>query len=114
VKIHLLYVIRGSGLARLYEAGEYRGLTQEEYVSLLVDFLELLPSHLVIHRVTGDPHREELLAPAWCLNKTEVLSHIHAEFAQRGSRQGSGYVGAGQGGKPLTYSPNPGAVAKVG
>jgi radical SAM protein (TIGR01212 family) len=96
VKIHLLYVIRGSGLARLYEAGAYRDLTQEEYVSLVVDFLELLPSHIVIHRVTGDPHPEELLAPAWCLDKSRVLGLIREEFARRGSRQGSRWQASSQ------------------
>lgn len=89
VKIHLLYVIRGSGLARLFQAGEYLCLEEAEYVGLVADFLELLPAHLVIHRLTGDPHPGELLAPAWCLGKSRVLKAIRAEFARRGSRQGS-------------------------
>lgn len=89
VKIHLLYVIKGSGLARLYDAGEYQCLTEDRYVSLAVDFVELLPPHLVIHRLTGDPHPEELLAPAWCLDKARVLRRLREEFARRGSRQGS-------------------------
>jgi radical SAM protein (TIGR01212 family) len=89
VKIHLLYVIRGSGLARLYEVGEYQCLTQDEYVSRVVDFIELLPPRLVIHRLTGDPHPGELLAPDWCRDKARVLRAIREEFARRGSRQGS-------------------------
>jgi len=107
VKIHLLYVIRGSGLAGLYEAGEYQCLSETEYVQSVVDFIELLPPHSVIHRLTGDPHPEELLAPDWCLNKSRVLRLIKEEFSRRGSRQGSrwmgekvrgkGFVGEGQG-----------------
>jgi radical SAM superfamily enzyme len=93
VKIHLLYVILGSGLAGLYQAGEYQCLGEEEYVSRVVDFLELLPPHLVIHRLTGDPHPEELVAPQWCLNKSRVLRRVREEFARRGSRQGSGWKG---------------------
>jgi radical SAM protein (TIGR01212 family) len=89
VKIHLLYVVRGSALARLYQEGAYTCLSEEEYIRLVVDFVELLPPHLVIHRLTGDPHRGELLAPDWCLNKSGVLAHIWEEFARRGSRQGS-------------------------
>lgn len=92
VKLHLLYVVAGSGLARLYEAGDYTPLTEEEFVSLAVDFLEELPPHLVIHRLTGDPHPEELLAPAWCRDKQRVLAKIREEFARRGSRQGSRYA----------------------
>ena len=89
VKIHLLYVTRDSGLARLYGAGEYQCLTAGEYVSRVVDFIELLPTRLVIHRVTGDPHREELLAPDWCLDKARVLKAIREEFTRRGTCQGS-------------------------
>jgi len=57
---------------------------------------------LVIHRTTGDPHPQELLAPTWCLDKPRVLRLIKEEFARRGSRQGSRWegqriVGKGQG-----------------
>jgi uncharacterized protein len=89
VKIHLLYVIKDSGLASLHEAGEYFCLSEDQYVNLVVDFIERLPSHLVIHRLTGDPHSKELVAPAWCLDKTRVLKLIREEFSHRGTRQGS-------------------------
>jgi len=89
VKIHLLYVVEGSGLARLYREGAYECLTEAEYVRLLVDFVEILPPHFAIHRLTGDPHRQEFLAPGWCLNKGRVMGKIWEEFTRRGSRQGS-------------------------
>jgi radical SAM protein (TIGR01212 family) len=92
VKIHLLYLVRDSGLAGLYRAGEYVCLTEDQYVNLAVDFIERLPSHLVIHRLTGDPHPEELVAPAWCLDKPRVLRGLREEFARRGTRQGSRLV----------------------
>jgi radical SAM protein (TIGR01212 family) len=95
VKIHLLYVIRGSGLEKMYRAGNYSPLEVEECVGLVADFLELLPPHLVIHRLTGDPHPEELVAPTWCLNKSQVLQNIREELARRGSRQGSAGGGGG-------------------
>jgi radical SAM superfamily enzyme len=94
VKMHLLYVVRGSGLARLYAEGAYHCLTADQYLQQAVDFLELLPPHLVIHRLTGDPHPEELLAPDWCLDKARVLSGIREELARRGSRQGSRWTPA--------------------
>ena len=59
----------------------------------VVDFMERLPPHLVIHRLTGDPHPEELVAPAWCLDKSRVLQCIREEIARRGSRQGSRWAG---------------------
>ena len=89
VKLHLLYVTRDSALADLYRGGDYRCLTEGEYVTGVVDFLELLPPHFVIHRLTGDSHPGELLAPEWCLDKTRVLNLIKEEFARRNSRQGA-------------------------
>jgi uncharacterized protein len=89
VKIHLLYVIRGTGLERLYAAGAYRPLSEEAYVQAVTDFMELLPPQLVLHRLTGDPHAGELAAPEWCLDKARVLRLIREEFVRRGSRQGS-------------------------
>jgi hypothetical protein len=92
VKIHLLYVVKDSGLARLHQAGDYVCLTEDQYVQRVVDFIELLPAHLVIHRLTGDPHPEELVAPAWCLDKPRVTRRLRDEFARRGTRQGSYFV----------------------
>ncbi len=89
IKLHLLYVVRKTPLARLFEQGGYRCLRQDEYVQLVCDFLELLPPQMVIQRLTGDPHREELLAPAWSLRKQETLARIRAELVRRGSRQGA-------------------------
>ena len=91
VKIHLLYVVRGSGLEGLYRAGTYRPLEEKEYVGLVADFLELLPPPMIIHRLTGDPHRGELVAPVWCLDKSRVLTGIKEELARRGTCQGSAW-----------------------
>jgi len=108
VKIHLLYVIRGSGLAGLYQGGEYECLGEADYVRQVVDFVELLPPHLVIHRLTGDPHPEELLAPDWCRDKPRVLRLIKEEFARRGSRQGSRWAGGeDSGGRAREPAPCP-------
>ena len=70
IKIHLLYVIRNTAMDRLYRRGEYRCLSQKEYVALVCDFLEYLPPQMVIQRLTGDPHPQELVAPLWSLKKT--------------------------------------------
>lgn len=101
VKLHLLYVVEGSGLAGLYREGTYEPLTEEGFVQAAVDFLEHLPTTLVMHRLTGDPHPGELLAPAWCLDKNRVLTLIRQEFARRGTRQGSRWQKGGQGGRAL-------------
>jgi radical SAM protein (TIGR01212 family) len=89
VKIHLLYVVRGSGMEELYRSGAYKCLEQDEYVEAVCDFLERLPEGMVVHRLTGDPHPEELVAPLWALEpKQKTLTLIRELFEKRGSRQG--------------------------
>lgn len=88
VKLHLLYVVRGTPMEAMYRSGAYRCLTQEEYVALVCDLLERLPPHMVIQRLTGDPHRDELVAPQWALAKTQTLDLIQRQLALRDMRQG--------------------------
>ena len=76
VKIHLLYVIKGTALHRLYAQGAYRCLQQVEYADLVADFVAELPPEVIMQRLTGDPHPEELVAPLWALNKQETLHMI--------------------------------------
>ncbi len=88
VKLHLLYVVQGTRLDALYQRGEFKCLEQQAYVDLVCDFLERIPSEMVVQRLTGDPHRSELVAPAWSLNKTETLEQIRRTLETRDSWQG--------------------------
>lgn len=88
IKIHLLHVIEGTPLAKMYKRGEYEPLSKEEYVSIVCDQLEILPEEMVIERVTGDGDRKTLLAPLWSLKKTIVINEIDKELYRRGSYQG--------------------------
>jgi len=93
VKLHLLYVIQGTPLARLYQEEKYRCLAREEYVDIVCEFLALLPPHVVIHRLTGDPHLRELLAPAWALEKQANFKAIHQALEARDLWQGKWWKG---------------------
>jgi len=88
IKIHLLYVVKGTRMEDLYTAGKYKCLEQEEYANLVCDFLELLPPDMVIQRLTGDPHPDELAAPEWSVRKNETLSLIKRLLINRNSWQG--------------------------
>jgi len=89
LKLHLLYIVKGTPLETLYRRGGYRCLEQQEYVDLVCDFLERIPAGIVIQRLTGDPHPEELVAPAWSQRKAETLAKINATLERRDSWQGS-------------------------
>lgn len=88
VKIHLLYVIKNTPLHKQYENGEFFCLEMNEYAELVCDFLERLPHQVVIQRITGDPHPDELVAPLWALEKKSVIDLIHQILDVRDTFQG--------------------------
>lgn len=91
VKIHLLHVIKGTVMARMYESGAYFPLDKETYVRLVADALELLPPDTVIARLTGDGMADDLLAPEWSRKKVSVINDIDKLLYERGSYQGKRY-----------------------
>jgi radical SAM protein (TIGR01212 family) len=88
VKIHNLYVVRGTRLEVLSRSGAYRCLERQEYVDQVVDVLERLPAQTVIQRLTGDPHPEELATPAWSRDKAGTLKAIREALERRDTWQG--------------------------
>lgn len=89
VKLHLLHVMKGTVLSEMYDRGEVTVLDRDTYAGLVCDFLERLDPRILIHRLTGDGGRDNLIAPLWSLKKFEVLNLIDAEMERRGTRQGS-------------------------
>ena len=88
IKIHLMHVLKGTALATMYQREPFELMTKEAYVSLVVDILEILPSEMVIHRLTGDGPPDELIGPLWSRKKWEILNAIDAELERRDSWQG--------------------------
>ncbi len=88
LKIHLLYILKNTPLAAMYERGEFDALTRDEYVKLVCDQLEILPKDIVIERVTGDGVKDDLIAPLWSIKKTIVTNEIDKELVKRGTFQG--------------------------
>lgn len=91
IKFHSLYIQKKTALARLYRERPFRLLTKEEYVTLVCDGLERLREDVVVHRLTGDCKREELLEPLWSGNKLSVIGAIQRELKIRDSYQGKYY-----------------------
>ena len=89
IKIHLLHLLRDTPIVSLHERGELELLGRGEYVSLVCDYLERLPKHVLVHRLTGEAPPETLIAPRWCLDKGGVLRDIKTEMRRRGVGQGS-------------------------
>jgi len=88
VKLQLLHVLRGTDLANDYANGLFTTLSLEEYITILGHVIELLPKDIVIHRITGDGPKNQLIAPLWSANKRYVLNTIDREFKSHGIEQG--------------------------
>ena len=91
VKIHMLHILKHTKLGTYYQVKPFHVLTKEEYVDIVCDQLERLKPNLVIHRITGDPNPNELIAPTWLCKKFCVLNEIDKELARRDTYQGIYY-----------------------
>lgn len=88
IKLQLLHILKGTDLARIYEAEPFPLPTMDEYIDLVIDCVELLPPEMTIHRITGDGPKSLLIAPLWSGNKRLVLNTLHRRFKERGTWQG--------------------------
>lgn len=88
VKIHDLCVMKNTKLAQMYEEQKIKLLEEDEYVSLVCDFLEVLPAETTIHRLAGNGLQALKIAPLWLNKKFEVLNKIDRELIRRNSWQG--------------------------
>ena len=77
IKFHLLHVLKGTALQKLYEEGAYTPLTLEEYGRILRSCIKSLPPHIVVHRITGDGAKRDLIAPLWSGDKKRVLNYLN-------------------------------------
>ena len=78
VKFHLLHVLRGTDLAKDYERGKFTCLTLEEYGLWLRACIAQLPPETVVHRITGDGAKKDLIAPLWSADKKRVLNYLNS------------------------------------
>lgn len=88
IKFHLLYVVKDTILANLYEKGEFELITMDEYIDILCDCIRSIPAEVVIHRLTGDPDKSSLIAPLWSADKVKVLREIHNAIYDKNVIQG--------------------------
>ncbi|MBI3811538.1 MAG: TIGR01212 family radical SAM protein [Nitrospirae bacterium] len=88
IKIHHLYISKNTALAKLHQHQPIKTLPLEEYIPLACDFLERIPSAVVIERLMGELNEDYVVAPRWGKTKSEILRLIDLEFERRGSRQG--------------------------
>ncbi len=84
IKIHPLYVIANTHLAKLYEQGFYEPITLESYGDLIAQSLEILPQDIVIQRISSGANIETLLAPKWCFDKNIQMRYLRDKLYAMG------------------------------
>jgi hypothetical protein len=92
VKFHLLHILKNTDLENFYYENRFELLNKEEYIDIVCDSLEILREDIVVHRVTGDGKKSDLIGPKWSLDKLRVLSGIDMELKRRKTYQGIKYI----------------------
>jgi radical SAM protein (TIGR01212 family) len=77
IKLQLLHVLKGTDLAKDYEAGKFEALGFDEYLDIIKSAVDIIPDNVVIHRLTGDGAKKDLIAPLWSVDKKRVLNAIN-------------------------------------
>ena len=77
IKLQLLHIIDGTDLAAEYKKGRVETLSLDEYIDIIKSCVDIIPENVVIHRLTGDGAKKDLLAPLWSADKKRVLNEIN-------------------------------------
>lgn len=88
IKIHNLFIIKNTPLAKMYENKPFKLLTKDEYIDIVCEQLARLKPNIVVHRLTGDPKKEDLIAPDWATNKMDILNGIVKKMKKCKIKQG--------------------------
>ena len=86
IKLQLLHIIAGTDLAKDYEKGLFKTLEFDEYVELIAKCVAIIPKNIVIHRLTGDGAKKDLIAPLWSADKKRVLNAINKALRESWSK----------------------------
>lgn len=88
VKIHNLYAVKNTSLADQVERGEVTLMNRDDYLQVLIEFLELLPPSCMVERISGEAPTDYFIGPAWCLDKPGLRQAFLAELERRDTWQG--------------------------
>lgn len=94
IKIHMLAIMEGTKIHKMFQDGLINLMSENEYITTVCDFLELLPPNMVIQRLAGNGKREFRIQPRWLGKKLELIGKMEKEFQRRNSKQGSKYLSA--------------------
>lgn len=77
IKFHLLHILKNTKLAAELKSGNVTALSLEEYALILKNCIDALPKDVVVHRITGDGAKKDLIAPLWSADKKKTLNFLN-------------------------------------
>lgn len=92
IKIHMLNILKNTGLERDYQKNPYELLDRESYIDWVGQAIRRLSPQITIHRLTGDGPKDLLVEPRWILDKRRVLNGIEKHLKEKNIFQGMDYV----------------------
>lgn len=88
IKLHALYIVEKTALAKLYNSGEISLISKEEYMERVITFLEYIDPNIVIQRIIGRAPEENLLFVNWSESWWRIRDEIVFLMESRNSKQG--------------------------
>lgn len=82
IKLQLLHVLKGTPLEEEYNKHKFEVLSFEEYIDIIYKCVEIIPPSVVIHRLTGDGAKKDLIAPLWSADKKRVINAINKKLKE--------------------------------
>lgn len=82
IKLQLLHILKGTDLEAQYNAGKIKVLTLDEYCDIICDCIKIIPKSVVVHRLTGDGAKKDLIAPLWSADKKNVLNTLNKRISE--------------------------------
>ncbi|MGB6019033.1 MAG: TIGR01212 family radical SAM protein, partial [Sulfurimonadaceae bacterium] len=84
VKYHSLYVVKRTALANEYARGEFTPISEEDYLDVLVQALQMKPDNISVQRMTAGINDSSLISPDWCRDKNQQIRNINAALKKVG------------------------------
>ncbi|WP_294616844.1 TIGR01212 family radical SAM protein [uncultured Bacteroides sp.] len=93
LKMHQLQLIRGTRMALEYEQHpeDFHLFDVEEYIGLVIDYVEHLRPDIVLERFVSQSPKELLIAPDWGLKNHEFNHRVQKRMKELGAYQGKKY-----------------------
>jgi radical SAM protein (TIGR01212 family) len=88
LKIHQLHIVKNTVLGAQYTKKPFKTLNEQEYINILIEFLEHLDNRIIIQRLFGEAPQEILLSEHWHSSLSELRQKIETEMIQKNTYQG--------------------------